>query len=216
MQINKHSIRLGGDFNRWRQDSYAVNATNQGQFSFTGLLSGNAFADFLLGLPNSTTKTDYLGEISLASEARFRVCSGRLACPFGFDLESWPALRICRIVYRLAGKRPQLRLENAIAFPDPGKTAPLNDATQRFCTSRIGFAYNFKKTGTVVRGGYGIFFTQPTTANVTLLYRNPPRNSSNTYNTDLNSPNLTLGERFSLHAACDGRSGSRKPRDVSR
>jgi hypothetical protein len=47
-----------------------------------------------------------------------------------------------------------------------------------------------------VRGGYGIFFTQPTMANVALMFRNPPRNASNTYNTNLDAPDLTLADGF--------------------
>lgn len=195
IQLNKHAIRLGGDFNRWRQDSYGVNATNQGQFSFTGLLSGNAFADFLLGLPNSTTKTDYLGEISLHQK------HGAAYVQDDWHVRSDLTLNL-GLRYEYAGSYTDL-LGNArnfdwktlSLFPDPGKTAPLNNPHNDFAP-RIGFAYNFKNTGTVVRGGYGIFFTQPTTANVTLLYRNPPRNLSNTYNTNLNSPNLTLADGF--------------------
>ena len=44
LQLNKHAILAGFEYFRWRQDVYAVNATHQGQFSFTGLLTGDAFA----------------------------------------------------------------------------------------------------------------------------------------------------------------------------
>ncbi len=195
IQRNKHSIRVGGDFSRWRQDSYAVNASNQGQFNFTGQLSGNSFADFMLGLPFSTTKTDYLGEVSLHQKhaSAYIQDDWRVRPNLTFNL----GLR-----YEYAGSYTDL-LGNARSFnwktlslfPDPGATAPLNDPSHGVAP-RIGFAYNIGKTGTIIRGGYGIFFTQPTMANITLLYRNPPRNLSNTYTTNLASPNLTLGSGF--------------------
>ena len=195
IQFHKHAIHIGGDFSRWRLDSYAVNATNQGQFSFTGQLTGNAFADFLLGLPFTTSKTDYLGEVSLHQK--------HASAYIQDDWRILPSLTLnLGVRYEFAGSFTDL-LGNARnfdwktlnLFPDPGKTAPLNNASNDFAP-RAGFAYNLNKTGTVIRGGFGLFFTQPTMANVTLLYRNPPRNLSNTYTTVLSNPNLTLANGF--------------------
>jgi hypothetical protein len=49
---------------------------------------------------------------------------------------------------------------------------------------------------TVIRGGYGIYLSQPTMANVSLLFRNPPYNAQFTYNTNRSAPNLTLANGF--------------------
>jgi Carboxypeptidase regulatory-like domain len=195
IQHGKHSLHIGGDFSRWRQDSYSINATNQGEFIFSGQLSGNAFADFLLGLPYETEMTAYLGEVSIHQK--------HASAYIQDDWRVLPNLTLnLGLRYEYAGSYSDL-LGNArnfdwktlSLFPAPGVTAPLNDPSNDFAP-RFGFAYNLKKTGTVIRGGYGIFFTQPTMANVTLLYRNPPRNSANTYITNLADPNLTLANGF--------------------
>jgi hypothetical protein len=195
IQRSKHSIHIGGDFSRWRQDSYAVNATNQGEFSFSGQLSGNAFADFVLGLPYQTQMTAYLGEVSLHQKHAsayvqddWRIRSN-LTLNFGLRYEYAGSYS------DLLGNARNFNWQTLSLFPAPGATAPLNNSSNDLAP-RFGFAYNLNKTGTVIRGGYGIFFTQPTVANVTLLYRNPPRNSDNTYTTNLTDPNLTLANGF--------------------
>ena len=99
-----------------------------------------------------------------------------------------------RVVQGPAGERAQFRLENAFSFPDPGVTASLNDPSHDFAP-RFGLAYRVRN-GRVIRSGFGLFYTQPTVANVTLLYRNPPRNQQNTYNTNIDAPDLTLADGF--------------------
>ena len=52
--LQRHTIKIGGGYlynNYW---SAGVLAPQRGTYSFTGRYSGNAFADFLLGYPNST------------------------------------------------------------------------------------------------------------------------------------------------------------------
>ncbi len=195
VQLNKHSLHLGGDFARWRDDVYGLGATNQGQFNFTGQLTGNAFADFVLGLPYSTALTQYLNEDQIHQKHAS-----------AFAQDDWHVLKNLTlnlgIRYEYAGSYTDL-LGNATNFdwstlslyPTLGKAAPLNNPSSGIAP-RFGFAYSLEKTGTVFRGGYGIFFTQPTIANIGLLSRNPPRNSSNAYYTDLSNPNLTLANGF--------------------
>lgn len=195
IQRNKHAIHIGGDFSRWRQDSYAVNASNQGQFSFTGQLSGNAFSDFVLGLPYSTTKTDYLGEVSLHQKHASAYIQDDWRIRSDLTLNLGVRYEYAGSYTDLLGNARNFDWTKLQLFPDPGTTAPLNNASHGIAP-RFGFAYSLNKTGTVIRGGYGIFLTQPTMANLTLLYRNPPRNLSNTYTTNLTSPNLTLANGF--------------------
>ena len=51
----RHSLRLGGSYSRnFATDGYSTGANeSKGQYNFTGWATGNAFADFLLGLPNT-------------------------------------------------------------------------------------------------------------------------------------------------------------------
>ena len=60
-----HSVRIGGEVFRRRMDFFSVNARNQGAFTFNGLLSGNAFADFILGLPDQTQRIPNVARVSL-------------------------------------------------------------------------------------------------------------------------------------------------------
>jgi hypothetical protein len=192
---NKHSLHIGADYTRRRQDSFAVNATNQGSFTFSGQLSGNAFADFVLGLPYQTSVTEYLTEVSLHQK--------HIDAYIQDDWRVLPNLTLnlgARYEYAgsytdLLGNARNFNWQTLSLFPTPGTTAPLNNPANDI-GPRVGVAYNINKTGTVVRGGYGLYFTQPTIANVTLLYRNPPLNQSNTYTTNLADPNLTLANGF--------------------
>ena len=67
------------------------------------------------------------------------------------------------------------------------------------------------RDSTVIRSGFGLFYTQPTVANVTLLYRNPPRNQQNTYNTNLDAPDLSLADGF---RSANQAAGSTVPPDL--
>jgi hypothetical protein len=51
----RHSFRFGGAYTRnFAKDGYSTGANeSKGQYNFTGWATGNAFADFLLGLPNT-------------------------------------------------------------------------------------------------------------------------------------------------------------------
>ena len=192
---NKHSLHVGGDFSRWRQDSYAVNASNQGSFTFSGQLSGNAFADFVLGLPYSTTNTEYLTEVSLHQKHASAYIQDDWRILPNLTLNLGLRYEYAGSYTDLLGDARNFNWQTLSLFPAPHATGPLNDASNNLAP-RFGFAYSLTKTGTVIRGGYGIFLTQPTVANVTLLYRNPPLNQSNTYLTNLANPNLTLANGF--------------------
>src|SRR5262249_10589322 len=49
-----HSLKMGGIYTRnFAKDGYSTGANeSKGRYNFTGWATGNAFADFLLGLPN--------------------------------------------------------------------------------------------------------------------------------------------------------------------
>jgi Carboxypeptidase regulatory-like domain/TonB dependent receptor len=52
-----HSLKFGADIVRDRDDTLYYNMTQFGQFNFTGSFSGFGYADFLLGLPQTTSLT---------------------------------------------------------------------------------------------------------------------------------------------------------------
>ena len=54
----KHSVKSGGIYTRnYAKDGYSTGANNsKGQYNFTGWATGNSYADFLLGLPNTVVE----------------------------------------------------------------------------------------------------------------------------------------------------------------
>jgi outer membrane receptor protein involved in Fe transport len=193
-ELASHSLQFGVDVFRRRMDFFSVNASNQGSFSFTGLLSGNAFADFLLGLPDTTT---YIPNLSKTSIRQKHVQA--------YLQDNWtarPNLTInAGVRYEYAGASSDalgiarnLNLDTMQLFPEPGVAGDLTNDHHDFAP-RLSATYRVSDR-TVVRGGYGIYYTQPTMANVALMFRNPPYNTQFTYNTARANPNLTLANGF--------------------
>jgi hypothetical protein len=51
-----HSIRVGGSINFYQANDYRSDGLRKGRFTFNGYYTGDSFADFLLGLPDSAAK----------------------------------------------------------------------------------------------------------------------------------------------------------------
>jgi outer membrane receptor protein involved in Fe transport len=193
-ELPGHSLRGGAEVFRRNQDFYSVNARNQGSFSFTGLLSGNAFADFILGLPDQTGRIENLARVALEQD--------HVQAYLQDDWRLSPDVTInVGLRYEYAGSYSDnlgiarnLNLDTLELFPEPGATAPLNEGSHDWAP-RLGVTYRLTDD-TVVRGGYGIYITQPTMANVALMFRNPPFNREDTFNTNRANPNLTLANGF--------------------
>uniref|UniRef100_UPI0025BB97C3 TonB-dependent receptor domain-containing protein n=1 Tax=Luteitalea sp. TaxID=2004800 RepID=UPI0025BB97C3 len=194
LDLSRHSLRFGGEVFRRRTDFFSVNARNQGSFSFTGLLSGNAFADFMLGLPDQTGRIPNLARTSLRQRHAFAYVqddwrlSDRLTLNLGLRYEyagsTEDDLGIARNL-----DRTSLEL-----FPVPSQSGPLHEASHDV-VPRLGATYRWTDD-TVVRVGYGHYMTQPTMANVALMFRNPPFNREDVFNTVRTAPTLTLANGF--------------------
>lgn len=195
-QLTGHTLRTGGEYFRRRQDFYSISARNQGAFNFTGRLTGNAFADFLLGLPESTAKIDVAQNSGIYQR--------HAAAYLQDDWRVRPNLTLnLGLRYEYAGsysdklgRARNLDWNTLSLFPEPFVTAPLNDPSNTLAP-RFGLAFRVPN-GTVIRGGYGLFYTLPTTANVSLLTRNPPISDEKQFFTNLDSPDLTLEDGFRL------------------
>ncbi len=79
-------------------------------------------------------------------------------------------------------------------FPVPGESGALHGSNHDV-VPRLGATYRWTDD-TVVRAGYGHYMTQPTMANVALMFRNPPFNREDVFNTVRTSPTLTLANGF--------------------
>jgi hypothetical protein len=172
----KHNLRFGGDFRRVHRDFLGgSNAT--GTFTFTGLFtqdsaqdqaSGSPLADFLLGLPQSTTINSSIAKSYLRDNVfdayamdDWRVKSS-LTLNVGVRYEFYAPYTekyghladvatnaSAGFTTETAAQAGTNGLPNALVFPYHRAFAP-----------RLAFAWRVPKLKeTVVRGGYGINFT---------------------------------------------------------
>ncbi|MDE3171058.1 MAG: TonB-dependent receptor, partial [Acidobacteriota bacterium] len=227
-----HSMQFGGEIRRM-QTNNAASPNPRGQFVFTGLLTsqltasgapvpgtGNDFADFLLGLPFTTS--EQFGN----ANTYFR--------SWGFAAYAQDDWRASKSFTLLLGVRydavtPPIELNNAIVNLDvnpaiaalaaagrtcatcvqlvlPGQTGPYSGAFPRALIHgdynnwgpRFGFAWQpkFIKPRTVVRGGYSIFYNESgyDTLARELAYQ-PPVSIAQTWTTSVSAP-LTIANGF--------------------
>ena len=183
----KHNLRFGFDVRRVHADSIGGN-TPFGSFSFTGYAtasptdqaagqagqiksdgtsSGDAFADFLLGLPNSTSIQAGLFKTYLRENVYdwyvlddFRVKSN-LTLNYSLRYEYFGPYseengHLVNL-YPSAGPLPW-----TVAMPGSGNPAGLVHPDHAMYAPRLGFAYRLKNSGltkdTVLRGGYSIMY----------------------------------------------------------
>ena len=178
----QHNLRFGFDVRRVHADSIGGN-NPLGSFTFTGYAtsspydqvhsqagetSGDAFADFLLGLPNSTSLQAGLYKTYLRENV--------------FDwyaLDDWRIKSNLTLNYslryeyfgpyseknnRLVNLYPTTNgpLPYEVVMPGNGNPAGLVQPDHAMYAPRLGFAYRLKNSGftkdTVLRGGYSIMY----------------------------------------------------------
>ncbi len=194
--VGAHSIATGAEFFRLSQGDLGNNAP-RGLFTFTGQISGNAAADFLLGLPQQATTP-------APADFIVRVRQWRNAF---FVSDKWnvsPALTLTlglRYELPTVGQSPNgtvnvLNADGSALIPAnsppslPLPSVPLSDPQHNAFAPRLGFAYRVTKDW-VIRGGYGLYYN----ANQLNLYTiggNPPFSNVATYTSDPANPTLTL------------------------
>jgi len=181
----RHSMKFGVENVDWFVNRYMPNNSGNpifGSYSFTGKFTGNAYADFLLGLPATVTReepyaTQYNRSRDWAAFAQddFKV-SGRLTLMYGLRYEyNGPAYALNGNMYSfdLATGKIILPSQSSIAhvsalFPSnlPIETADsvglgrsLRHADGNNFAPRFGFSYQLDRAArTVLRGGWGIYY----------------------------------------------------------
>jgi len=166
-----HNIMAGAEFRRLATGRAAVN-NPRGTFSFNGLLTGYAPADFILGTPQSFNTP--------GPEVRGRVAEWRDGF---FVLDKWQVSRKLTLNYGLRYELP------TVPYTINGNATLLNaDQTKivggtpgyRFIAPnhndwapRLGVAYRITDK-TVFRAGGGIYYNPNQTNSYTFLNTNPP------------------------------------------
>lgn len=184
----RHTIKMGFDFQKLKfQDYLSFFAGDDfGEYAFTGTFTGNAFADFLLGLPSYTTYAangpdvrpfayHYAGFI----QDDFRI-SQKLTLNYGLRYELHPPFddethqltnfdrftRGGRVVVQgdegLKTVAPSFRadIKNTpiVKASEAGLPNTLRQTDKNDFNPRVGFAYRpFNDGKTVIRGGAGVY-----------------------------------------------------------
>lgn len=201
-QLGNHTLQFGFMYQHFRTTQGFVN--NYGTFTFDGSVTGNAYADFLLGIPQSTARTHplplrslFVGDFGAYGEDSFQVTKN-LKINYGlrWDYYSNPSAPD-HLMYNFDPANGDVVVDPggiskvSPLYPSnitvvPGKVTPDSDKTN--FAPRIGVAYKLT-SNSVLRGGYALFTARLTNGAI----------QNNTYNPFLNiNPQLGATGPFSI------------------
>ncbi len=178
----RHTLKFGGEYVYWFVNRHlTTNANLFGNYGFTNRYTGNAYADFLLGLPTTVGRLDPFPvqynrfyDWSMYAQDDFKVTS-RLTLSYGIRYEfNAPVTARNGNLYSFD------LASGSVVVPDgaqklfspyfpaslPVKTASqvglgssLRNADKNNFAPRFGFSYGIGSNAkTVVRGGWGIYY----------------------------------------------------------
>lgn len=169
-QFGQHALKFGGSVQHY-SNFYGV-VPNYGTFTFDGSITGNAYADFLLGLPQESQRVNPLGnqtqtlnEYGLFAEDSFKL-SRKLTLTYGvrWDLYGTPSSEkhlmynwdpnTGDVIVDPKGIASVSALYPSTITVTSGKVQAIADKSN--FVPRIGVAYALTDHS-VIRGGYGIF-----------------------------------------------------------
>lgn len=188
----KHNLMFGAELRKLTTGRAAVNSP-RGVFNFTNAITGDASADFLMGVPQSDT-TPIAQRKGVVAEWRDGF----------FALDNWQVSPKLTLNYGLRYELPTVpysvngyaRILNAdqtalipTTTPDPGFKfiRPNHDNW----APRIGFAYRATEK-TVIRGGIGAYYNPNQMNSFTLATGNPPFATAVSYSTGARNAAITL------------------------
>lgn len=163
----RHSVSLGGEFARNEYFGRGSSA-NQGTFSFDGSITRNAWADFLIGRPNSLDQSSPYDRLLkgydwyVFAQDDLRV-SSRLTLNLGLRYQWFEPYKV--IFDRVNTFRPNVQSRIVpqsplgMLFPgDPGVTNRLVPTDKNNFAPRVGLAWDPRGNGRLgIRASYGLF-----------------------------------------------------------
>ncbi|HLV00112.1 MAG TPA: TonB-dependent receptor, partial [Acidobacteriota bacterium] len=167
----RHVLKFGGELRTFRDDTAPVPAGTYGSFNFNGSLTGYPYADFLLGLPFSSTRLDPLTdrvrkayELGLYITDSFKI-SPRLTVDYGirWDYFGAPSYEDNLVFNWNPATSEVIVPQEALSavsplYPSAIKVVPgeaIANSDKGNFAPRLGLAYRIKDD-LVLRGGYGI------------------------------------------------------------
>ncbi len=169
-----HTIIGGAEIRKLITSRSATNNPN-GNFNFTGLYTGNAAADFMLGYVQSDT--------TAGPEIRNEVAEWRDGF---FVVDNWQATKkltlnlglryeLPTVPYTVNGYATILNAAQTALIPStiPSAGFKFIDPNHKDFAPRFGLAYRATEK-TVIRAGFGIYYNPNQTNSFTFLSSNPP------------------------------------------
>jgi Carboxypeptidase regulatory-like domain len=168
MNRGNHAFKFGGEVS-YEKIVHDTLLDNYGVFTFNGTKTGNAYADFLLGLPSAMTqdapvrKTDNGAYISLFAQDDFRV-HPRVTLNLGarYDLQFPYTDPDDRKLAYVPGQQSQVSPTAPVGllFPgDPGISRGIVKTDMNNIAPRVGVAWDPMGDGRMsVRAAYGMFY----------------------------------------------------------
>ncbi len=188
--IGRHELKFGMEW-LYRHDAFSISQNSNGNFSFVGTYSGDAFADLLLGYPDNVTRSAFqtlqgsydnfkswyfndnfrvLPNLTLNLGLRYEInpfFQGIRQTRTGFDLQTGKVVVPDNIPANAQPLYPQLstlfadRISSAGSLGLPNSVSP---SAKTDFAPRIGMAWSPNGSQKLaVRAGYGIFYTFPDT-----------------------------------------------------
>jgi len=163
-----HAFKLGGEFS-YEKIIHDTLLDNYGVFTFNGTKTGNAYADFLLGLPSAMTqdapvrKTDNGGYFSFFAQDDFHL-HARMTLNLGlrYDVQMPYTDPQNRKLAYVPGRKSQVvpTAPEGLLFPgDEGVPRGIAKTDTNNIAPRLGFAWDPKGDGRMsVRAAAGVFY----------------------------------------------------------
>lgn len=163
-----HSLKIGGELTL-NKDIQQTLLNNYGVFTFNNTATGNAFADFLLGIPSGLTQDAPVTGLTntwysaLFLQDDFRATS-KLTLNLGlrWEVQTPPTDPQNRFTNYVPGQKSTVNTlapVGALFYGDPGVERGGIPVTYKHISPRLGFAYDpFGDGKTSIRGAMGLFY----------------------------------------------------------
>lgn len=204
-----HTIKFGVQA-YWLQTNFLSSQRSSGIFNFNGQYTKSPLADFLLGYASSSSLSNYSYLALRDPYTHFFVqddwkVSRRLTLNLGLRYElSPPAVQKNNTIsnFDLDTTPGHPHLVPAGSEGDGRASRALMGVNDHQFAPRFGFAYALPDSKTVLRGGYGIFYSNLITlGGMQSLEVNPPNNVRVSFSTDKTKPpTILLSQGFAGNA----------------